>query len=84
MTDQPRFRIVGGDLDERHRHYYGGAQVDLFFKLIDTWRTGKWRSATSRAAILRPHVEAMDTTERFSKTKAQREARYQQDNTWMA
>lgn len=66
MTDQPRFRIAVGDLDERYRHYHGAAQVELFFVLVDTWRTGKWRRATSAAAILQPDAGAIDTTNHHS------------------
>ena len=70
MTDQPRFRILADDSDERHRHYHGGAQVELFFMLVDTWRDGKWRNATSLAAILQPDVEVTGETKHFSKTGA--------------
>ena len=38
-------------MDERHRHYYGGAQVDLFFKLIDTWRTLRYKDGEQQVVI---------------------------------
>jgi hypothetical protein len=63
MTDHPRFRLINGDPDQRHRHYYGAPVVDFVLRLADWWfndphrRRDALRSATAhgdRPSPLRP------------------------------
>ena len=37
MTDHPRFQLIDGERDERHRHYHGAGAVDLVLRLADWW-----------------------------------------------
>lgn len=70
MTDHPRFRMTVGDVDLRHRHYHGAAQVELFFTLVDAWRAGKSRRATSAARAPQADVGAEGTSTHFSEAVA--------------
>jgi hypothetical protein len=72
MTDHPRFRITDGDADQRHRHHHGAAQVELFFRLVDTWRAGKWRSATRVPVVPRPAIVAANITTHILRTAARK------------
>jgi hypothetical protein len=36
-TDHPRFQPVPARADTCHRHYHGGPQVELVFRLADWW-----------------------------------------------
>jgi hypothetical protein len=49
MTDHPRYEAVKGPPDTAHRHYGGGALVDLVLRLVDR-RRGSARAAPVRAA----------------------------------
>jgi hypothetical protein len=49
MTDHPRYEAVKGPPDTAHRHYGGGALVDLVLRLVDR-RRGSAGAATVRAA----------------------------------
>jgi hypothetical protein len=59
MPDHPRFKIIDGELEDRHRHYYGAPAVDLVLGLVDRCFTSSSRlHAAGRSEQLHPFRQA--------------------------
>jgi hypothetical protein len=64
MTDHPRYEAVKGPPDTAHRHYGGGALVDLVFRLVDRWRGGAGAATVRAAPALDPSSGRIEIHER--------------------